>query len=136
MAALAGLRLHEEFRRYSRAIAGLRRTREERAIHSVAFLRLRFRRQVWILYTMRVAPTNFPHRPCRPTHGQHGWEKTCETQRRPPHSSSKQNNDGKRGNDDVRIKQRSEWTRYAGERQKDSKECAGRRDDPTGRSGA
>src|SRR5262245_5097 len=111
MAALARLRLHEELGRDGGTIAGLRRTRKEWPVHSVAFLRLRPRRHVRILDAVRAAPTHFPHSPSRAGYRHHGDKEGGETERPTSHSGREQNNHAERGETDVRIQKRSEWTR-------------------------
>jgi hypothetical protein len=131
MAALARLRLHEEFCRDRAPMRRLSRTGKELAIHSIAFVCLSLGRHRRILNAMRIAPAHFAHGPRRSTQDCDGQQKTGKRSDRTPHSSCKKKDNAERRNADMAIKQRRKWTRSPCECQNDSDQGARGRNDPT-----
>src|SRR5262245_65537861 len=87
MAALARLRVHEELCRDLGAVHCLSRTREERAIYSVALSGLLIGGQLGILNPIRIAPTNLAHSPCRCAQRKDAYRKSGEGRDRASHST-------------------------------------------------
>src|SRR5262252_2502161 len=107
MAALTRARFHKELRWNLAAVRCLRRTRKEWTIHTVAFIRLRLRRQIRILNMVRVAPSDFSKRPGGPTQRDRRQQECSESGDRPARSGRQENDHAKRRHTDVRVQKRS-----------------------------